>query len=77
MVLLFYVDDCLMFSHSKDKFYDVYASLQENSNIEDDKEINKYLGIHLDHIPDGSIRLSQPYLTQTIINMILDMRPLG
>ena len=53
MVLLFYVDDCLMFSPSKDKIDDVYASLQEYFNIEDDRYLNKYLVIDLDLRPDG------------------------
>ena len=48
MVLLFYVDDCLMFSPSKDKIYEVYASLHADFKIEDDGELNKYLGIDLD-----------------------------
>ena len=60
MVLLFYVDDCLMFSPYKDKIDEVYASLQEYFKIEDDRELNKYLGIDLYHHPDGSIHLMQP-----------------
>ena len=45
MVLLFYVNFCLMFIPSKDKIDGVYASLQEYFNIEDDEELKKYLGI--------------------------------
>ena len=71
MVLLFYVDDCLMFIPSKDKIDEVYDSLQEYFNIEEDREHNKYLGIELDCCPYGSIYLKQPYLTQTILNMII------
>ena len=33
MVPLFYFDDCLMFSHSKDKIDGVYASFQEYFKI--------------------------------------------
>ena len=70
MVLLFYVDDCLMFSPSENKIYEVYASLQEYLNIEDDGELNKYLGVELDRHPYGSIHMRQPYLSQIILNMI-------
>ena len=70
MILLFYVDDFLMFSPSKDKIDEVYASLQAYFKIEDDGELNKYLGIELDCRPDGSIHLSQSYLSQNILNMI-------
>ena len=38
--------------------------------MEDDGELNKYLGIDLDHRSDGSTHLRQPYPTQSIINMI-------
>ena len=60
MVLLFCVDNSLMFIRSKDKIDEVSASLQEDPKIEDDREINKYLGIELERRLDGSIRLSQP-----------------
>ena len=36
-----------MFSPSKNRIYGVYASLQEAFNIEDDRDINKYIGIEL------------------------------
>ena len=70
MVLLFYVDDCLIFSHSKDKIYEVYASIKAYLKIEYDGELNKYLGIDLDYRPYGSIHLRQSYLTQIILSMI-------
>ena len=59
-----------MFSPSKDKLDEVYASLQQDFNIDDDGEPNKYFRIDLDRLPYFSIRLSRPYLTQIIINMI-------
>ena len=43
MVPLFYLDDFLMISPSKDKIDNLYASLQECFNIEDDGELKKYL----------------------------------
>ena len=62
MILLFYVDHCLMFSPSKDKIDKLYASLQEYFRIEYDGDLNKYLGIYLECLPDVPIYLSQPYL---------------
>ena len=73
MVLLFYIDECLMLSPSKDKIYEVYASIRAYLKIEDDIEIKKYLGIDLDLHPDGSIHLIKPHLTQRITNMIPGM----
>ena len=73
MFLLFYVDGCLIFISSKGKMVELYASLQLYLKIEDDRELNKYLGIELYRLPDGSINLSQTYLTQRIINIIPGM----
>ena len=62
-----------MFSSSKDKIDDVYAYLREYFNIEDAGELNKYPGVDLECCPYGSIRISQHYLTQRIVNMISGM----
>ena len=63
MVLLFYIDECLMLSPSKDKIYEVYASIRAYLKIEDDIEIKKYLGIDLDCLTYGLINIRQPYPT--------------
>ena len=73
MFPLFYVDDCLVFNPYNDKIYQVCAFLQEYSKIENDGYLNKYILIELYCSPDGSIHLSQPYLTQMILNMIPGM----
>ena len=70
MVLLFYVDECLMFSPSKYKIDGLYASLQEDFNLGSDVELNKYIGMDMDRHSDGSIYMRQPYLTQRILSMI-------
>ena len=62
-----------MFSPSKDKSNDVYASLWGNFKIEDDGELKKYFWIELDRRPYGSIYIIQPYLTQRFISMIPGM----
>ena len=59
-----------MFSPSKDKIIDVYASIQAYFKIEDDGYLNKHIGIDMDHLPDGSIHLRQHYLAQRNTNMI-------
>ena len=44
MVLLCYVDECLMFIPSEDKIDEVYVSIQAYSKIEDGGDIKKYTG---------------------------------
>ena len=70
MILIFYVDYCLMFNTSMDKIDDAYASLQTYFKIEDDRYLNKYLGIELYHCPYGSIYLRRPNITQKKTNPI-------
>ena len=43
-----------MFITCKDKIDEVYDSLQADFNIEEDGEVNKYLGIDLDRRPSDS-----------------------
>ena len=73
MVLLFYVDGCLLFSPSKDKIDGIYDSLQSGFNIEDDWEHNKYPIIEVYYRQNVSIHLRQPYITHRIINLIPGM----
>ena len=63
MVPLYYVDDCLMFSLSKNKIGEVYVSLQEYFKTEDDGYLKKYLEIDLDCLAYGLINIRQPYPT--------------
>ena len=44
-----------MFSTSKDEIDEVYDSLRAYFKIDDDWDINKYLVIDLDRLPNGSI----------------------
>ena len=52
MELLFYVDNFLTFISYKGKIDEIYASIQAYLKIEYDGEINKYLGIEMERLPD-------------------------
>ena len=73
LIPIFYVYDCLMFSPSKDKIDEVYASIHAYFKIEDDGKLHKYLRIDLYHYPYGSIYIIKLYLTQRILNFIPGM----
>ena len=62
-----------MFSNYKDKIDAVYAYIKTDFKIEDDEELNKYIGIDLGHIPDASIHILNLFLAQWIINLIPGM----
>ena len=73
IVLLFYVENFLVFSASTDTTDVVYAYAQAYFKIEDDWDMNKNLGMELDRLPYGSIHIIQPYITQSITNMLPGM----
>ena len=62
-----------MFGTSKDKIDEVYASLQTYFNIEDYRELVKYLMIEMERHPNVSIHMRQADLTQRIINIFPGM----
>ena len=62
-----------MFGPSKDKIDEVYKSFEGIFKIEDCGDLNKYLEINLDHWPDFSIHIRQPYLNRRILNTIPGM----
>ena len=51
IVLLFYVNDCLMLSPSNDNIDSVCASLQIGFKIGDDGNLNKYILVEPDCLP--------------------------
>ena len=65
--------DGLMFRTSKDKMDTVYEYLFIYFKIEDDGELNKYIGIDLDRQPEISINIWHILPTQRIIDLILGM----
>ena len=51
----------------------MYASIQAYLNIEEDGDLNKYIGINMVRRPYASIYPRHPYLTQRILDMIPNM----
>ena len=66
-----------MFSPNRDKIDDFYASIQAYFKIKYDGDLNNYLEIELDRWPDSSTHLSQSYISQSKINMIVGIENLN
>ena len=68
LIVLVFVDDCLVFSREKKKVDDFIAQLRHQSFIlTDEGDIRQYLGIDVRHRSDGTIELRQPFLIETLI----------
>ena len=72
VIILIYVDDCIIMSKDKDKIIRTMESLKERYAITDEGEMEEYLGIKLEHT-DNSIRMSQPLLIERIIDAVPGM----
>eukprot|EP00957_Ditylum_brightwellii_P177490 13518748-Ditylum_brightwellii.AAC.1 len=71
MVIIVYVDDCIIFGNSKDEVDKVVQELRRRFNITDEgTSVEEYLGVKTDHGEDGSFRMYQPHLMQRIIMVI-------
>jgi hypothetical protein len=68
LIFLHFVDDCICLSPvaaDVDKFLaDLRAA---NFNVTDEGQISDYLGVKVEKLPDGRIKLSQPHLIDQIL----------
>eukprot|EP00957_Ditylum_brightwellii_P071855 5461155-Ditylum_brightwellii.AAC.1 len=74
IVIIVYVDDCLVFGNEKGDVDSTVEMLGRLFDITDEGEtIEEYLGVKIDHDSDGNFRMYQPHLLKRIINVILGM----
>jgi histone deacetylase 1/2 len=68
VIFLVYVDDGLFFSPDKTAIDQAFADLvAAKFDIEDQGDISDYLGVKVTHLPDGTIKLTQPLLIESIL----------
>ena len=74
MILLAYVDDCIIISPSDDDIDEVIESLKQPTadtrafDMTDEGELSDYLGVKITRQDDGTIHLTQPHLIDQIIS---------
>ena len=70
VVMLIYIDDCLVFSPDSklvDKTISDLRDSSKNFEIDDQGDVSDFLGIEVTHLKDGSTKLTQPHLIDTIL----------
>ena len=73
MVLLTYVDDCIIISPLKENIDRLVKSMQQgpkNFNLTDEGDVNKFLGVEITKHDDHSFELSQPFLIDRIVSFL-------
>ena len=74
-ILVLYVDDCILINQSEGDGIKVFEELKHQGfNITDEGTMENYLGIQIDHLKDGTFKLSQPFLIDRIIETIPGMK---
>jgi len=70
MILLTYVDDCIIFSPSMELIDRLVQSMHdgpENFKFTDEGDVNKFLGIDITRIDPSSLELFQPFLIDQLL----------
>ena len=74
MIVLYYVDDCILISKDKSTIAYFIASLKhgsENFEFTDEGSMRTYLGVDISHQPDSKgFTLSQPFLISRVIEAL-------
>ncbi len=68
-VLIVYVDDCLLFAKTDAILDNLITSLQSDFNLTTQGDVGAFLGVDIQHNPDGHLELIQPGLIQKIISL--------
>ena len=73
MMILTYVDDCIIDGRSMKDIDSFIYSMQhgsENFILTDKEDVNKFLGIEITHNEDSSFEMSQPFLIDRLISLL-------
>ena len=73
MIILTFVDDCILISKDKAVIQEFIQSLRngpENFDFTDEGTLSEYLGVDISRLPNGGFCLSQPFLIERIINLL-------
>ena len=78
IIVLCYVDDCLLFAQEQKDIDELIASLKQDFNCTDEGEADRYLRVKIKS-EDGKMTLKQPQLIKRIIELLrlTDANPKG
>ena len=73
MIILTYIDDCIIIAPSMDKINAFVKLMQvgpEKFTLTDEGDIDKFLGIEITHLDDKRFKISQPFLIDRIVSYL-------
>lgn len=72
IILIFWVDDCLIFSTKKELADEVISDLHAKFTLTKEEDVSAYIGVQLSINEDNTVSLTQPFLIQRIIDSLGD-----
>ena len=69
LTIVTYVDDCLIFTPKKEEADTLITQMDKHFSMTDEGSVEQYLWVKVER-KNGSVKLSQPYLIQRIIDAI-------
>ena len=70
LILILYVDDACLTSHSKLKIQQEIVSLKQDYDLTDDEELQDYIGNRFQRHTDDSVTLSQPRMIERLLAIV-------
>ena len=73
MIVLTFVDDCILISKDGKVIQDFITSLNngpEKFDFTDEGTLSSYLGVDISRLPDGGFSLAQPFLIERVIRLL-------
>jgi hypothetical protein len=73
MIIITYIDDCIIVSHSMKDINTFVKSMKDGPEgyvLTDEGDLNKFLGIEIQEITKNKSELSQPFLIEQIVNLL-------
>ena len=62
--MIFYVDDCCIFSKDKETIDALLKNLSRTFNLDNEGDVKSYLGMNISKGPNGTINMSQPEMIE-------------
>jgi hypothetical protein len=68
LMTVIHVDDFLVTGDCEATVDEFVALIEKRYTIQRSKDVEKFLGLRIEHVPNGAVKLSQPQLIEDLMN---------
>ena len=69
-IVIFYVDDCCIFSKDKETINALMKNIAKTFKLNNEGYVKSYIGMNVSKYPNGTITMSQPVIIDKILNSL-------